>query len=76
MTVTRDDIINLIESAETMADIENLRNDVPLTQQEVDSLDMANVLLLLEEKYEIKIPDEDLKKVQSVDAIVDYIKAL
>lgn len=76
MTVTRDDIINLIESAETMADIENLRNDVPLTQQEVDSLDMANILLLLEEKYEIKIPDEDLKKVQSVDTIVDYIKAL
>ena len=73
MTVTVEEIREIIEKAETMADMETLTNDVPLTEQDIDSLDMANILLLLEEQYEIKVPDEDMSQVQSVDAIVAYI---
>jgi len=75
MTVTAEEIRNIIEEADTMADMDSLVNDVALTEQDVDSLDMANILLLLEEKYEIKIPDEDMSQVQSVDAIVAYLTA-
>lgn len=73
MTVTIEEIRELIENAETMADIDTLKNDIPLTEQEVDSLDMANILLLLEEKYDVKIPDKDLSQLQSVNAIVTYL---
>lgn len=73
MTVTVEEIRNIIEEADTMADMDTLVNDVRLTEQEIDSLDMANILLLLEEKFKIKIPDEDLSKVQSIDAIVAYL---
>ena len=73
MNVTTEEIRDLIEGAETMAEMDTLKNDVSLTEQEVDSLDMANILLLLEEKYDVKIPNEDLKMLQSVDGIVEYL---
>ncbi|MGB6019269.1 MAG: phosphopantetheine-binding protein, partial [Sulfurimonadaceae bacterium] len=73
MTVTVEEIRSIIEEADTMADMDTLVNDMPLTEQDVDSLDMANILLLLEEKFEIKIPDEDMNQVQSIDAIVSYL---
>lgn len=73
MTVTAEEIRNILEKADTMADMDTLENDVPLTDQEVDSLDMANVYLLLEEHYGIKIPDTDLGKLNSIDNIVSYL---
>lgn len=73
MTVTVEEIRNIVEHAETMAEMETLKNDLPLTEQEVDSLDMANILLLIEEKYDIKIPDKDMNQVQSIDNIVKYL---
>ena len=73
MTVTVEEIRNIVESAETMADMETLENGIPLTEQDVDSLDMANILLLIEEKYEIKIPDKDMNQIQSIDNIVKYL---
>ena len=76
MAVTTEEIREIIESAETMAEIDTLVNDVPLTEQDVDSLDMANILLLIEEKYDVKIPDEDMNKIQTVDGIVTYVSDL
>lgn len=76
MKVTVEEIISIIEEAESMADIDTLKNNIPLTEQEVDSLDMANILLLLEEKFDVKIPDQDTNQLQSVDDIVTYISGL
>ena len=76
MKVTVEVIRNIIEEAESMADMDTLKNDIPLTEQEVDSLDMANILLLLEEKFDVKIPDKDTNQLQSVDDIVTYISGL
>ena len=76
MKVTIEEIRSIIEQAESMADMDTLKNDIPLTEQEVDSLDMANILLLLEEKFDVKIPDKDTNQVQSIDDIVTYISGL
>ena len=73
MTVTVDEIREIIEKADTMADMESLENDVSLSDQDVDSLDMANIFLLIEEKYGVKIPDTDTGKMTSVDEIVAYL---
>lgn len=73
MTITAEEIRNIIEEADTMADMESLQNDVALTEQGVDSLDMANIYLLIEEKCNVKIPDTDLGQLSSVDAIVTYL---
>ena len=73
MTITVEEIRNIIKKAETMVEMDDLVNNIPLTEQDVDSLDMANILLLLEEAYNIKIPDKDLNQLQSVDDIVSYL---
>lgn len=73
MTVTVEEIRNIIEEADTMANMDTLKNDTPLTEQDIDSLDLANIYLLIEEKMDVKIPDEELSKVRSVDNIVIYL---
>ena len=40
-----------------------------------DSLDLFELVMALEEKYEIEIPSEDLEKLATVGDVVEYIKA-
>ena len=39
-----------------------------------DSLDIVELIMSLEEEFEIEIPDADAEKVVSVQDVVDYIK--
>lgn len=39
-----------------------------------DSLDVVELIMALEEEFDIEIPDEDAEKVVSVQDVVDYIK--
>lgn len=39
-----------------------------------DSLDLFEVIMALEEKYEIEIPTEDLEKMTTVGSVLAYLK--
>ena len=39
-----------------------------------DSLDTVELVMALEEEFEIEIPDEDAEKIQTVAAAVDFVK--
>ena len=39
-----------------------------------DSLDTVELVMALEEEFEIEIPDEDAEKILTVAAAVDFIK--
>lgn len=39
-----------------------------------DSLDIVELIMALEEEFEIEIPDEEAEKIQTVGDVVDYIK--
>ncbi len=39
-----------------------------------DSLDIVELVMALEEEFDIEIPDSDAEKVVSVGDVVDYIK--
>ena len=39
-----------------------------------DSLDTVELVMALEEEFDIEIPDEDAEKITSVQNAVDYIK--
>ena len=39
-----------------------------------DSLDIVELIMALEEDFEIEIPDEDAEKITSVGNIVEYIR--
>lgn len=41
----------------------------------VDSLDLFELVMALEEEFGVEIPSEDLENITTVKAVVDYLKA-
>lgn len=41
---------------------------------EADSLDLFELVMALEEEYDIEIPSEDLNSIKTVQDIMDYLK--
>ena len=41
---------------------------------EADSIDAVEIIMAIEEEYDLEIPDEEAEKFQKVVDIVDYIK--
>jgi len=74
MNVTSEEIRDiLIEEVDGLVDMSTLENNVSLSDQGVDSLDMSNIYLLIEEQYNVKVPDADLDQLTTIDAIVLYL---
>ena len=40
-----------------------------------DSLDLFELVMALEEEYNVEIPSEDLEKLTAVGAVMDYLKS-
>ena len=40
-----------------------------------DSLDIVELIMALEEEFDMEIPDEDAEKIQTVDDVTKYIQA-
>lgn len=40
-----------------------------------DSLDMVEMLIALEDKYDITIPDDEAKNLDTIGKLVDYIES-
>lgn len=38
-----------------------------------DSLDIVELIMALEEEYDMEIPDEDAEKIQTVNDVISYI---
>ena len=72
--IVADDVIKLIHSIDDVSTLpKEIRAGKTLAEQGVDSLDAMSVYLHIEEKYGIKIPDEAVDKLDSVDNIVAYL---
>lgn len=39
-----------------------------------DSLDLFNLVMAFEDEYGVEIPSEDLEKITTVSAVVNYLK--
>lgn len=40
-----------------------------------DSLDIVELVMALEEEFEIDIPDEDAEKIETVKELIDYVSS-
>ncbi|MBQ0043090.1 MAG: acyl carrier protein [Lachnospiraceae bacterium] len=58
-----------IDKAE-ITETTNFKDDL-----EVDSLDLFELVMAFEEEFGVEIPSEDLEKLTTPGAIVDYMKA-
>jgi acyl carrier protein len=66
-------ILNILLDTVVFNDTSAIQYDSSFSENGVDSLDMANILLAIEEKFKVKIPDEDIPRLTSVNAIADYL---
>ncbi len=48
--------------------------DRPLREIGIDSLDMMSILLAIEEKYNVSVPDQDIDQLKTINLIVSYIE--
>lgn len=68
-----DKVKQIINTPEVTINIADLKNDVLLKDQGVDSLEMMNITLAIEENLNIGIPDDDIVKLSTLDKIAEYI---
>lgn len=77
--VTKDDVLSgLAEIVNEIAGIpeEDVKLDKSFTDDlDVDSLSMVEVVVAAEERFEVKIPDDEVKNLKTVGDAVDYILA-
>jgi len=48
--------------------------DTTFTDLNADSLDIVELIMALEEEFDLDIPDEDAEKIRTVGDAVNYIK--
>ncbi|MGK5629782.1 acyl carrier protein [Streptomyces sp. URMC 123] len=77
MAATKEDIVEgLAEIVNEIAGIptEDVKEEKSFTDDlDVDSLSMVEVVVAAEERFDVKIPDEDVKTLKTVGDAVDYI---
>ncbi|MEV7025119.1 acyl carrier protein [Kitasatospora sp. NPDC093558] len=76
---TKDEVLEgLAEIVNEIAGIptEDVQLDKSFTDDlDVDSLSMVEVVVAAEERFDVKIPDDEVKNLKSVGDAVDYILA-
>jgi acyl carrier protein len=71
--ITSQDVVELIAASAIEVDTANLRDDVDLFGQGLDSLDMANLELRIEERYGIDIKPEQSLRLRTIRDYVDFV---
>jgi len=71
--VTVKEILETIEKANLVKDVNALLLGKPLSEQGIDSLDFSGILFNLEEVFGVEIPDEDMDSLQTIDSILIYL---
>lgn len=74
--VSVEKIKSLIGECNIVEDATTLDVEADLSDQGIDSLDLANILLKIDETYGIEIPDEAADNLTNIDSIYTYLKEL
>ena len=53
---------------------EGITEETSFEDLDADSLDIVELIMALEEEFDLEIPDEDAEKLTTVGAAVDYVK--
>lgn len=67
-------IIEIIEEQLSLDGVEITENTSFSGDLEVDSLDLFEITMAIEEEFGIEIPSEDLDKITTVGSVVAYLK--
>lgn len=53
---------------------DKITSESTFDELDADSLDVVDVIMSLEDEYEIEIPDEEIEHMSTVGDLVDYIE--
>ena len=67
-------IIGIVASV-TRRSADKIRVDASFDEQGIDSLDRLNILFELESEFNLDIPDEEARNINSVKQIIERIEA-
>jgi acyl carrier protein len=76
MNVTREQVLEVIARAGVSVDVGAIQGNISLSKAGIDSLEMMNVFLAIEENFNIKLSDEDTEKLNTLDDIIAYLQGL
>ena len=62
-----------IVAEQLSVDPETITMDTRFDELNADSLDVVEVIMTLEQEFDIQIPDEEAEKIKDIGAVVDYI---
>jgi acyl carrier protein len=71
--VQRDEVVTIIRSVSSSTKVDDDEYQKKLKDIGIDSLDLSGILLEIEEKFKIKIPDQDIERLETIDKIVEYV---
>ncbi|MFA5575881.1 MAG: acyl carrier protein [Tissierellaceae bacterium] len=70
-----DKVRNIIADQLGVDDVDSITAETSLTKDlEADSLDAVEIMMALEDEFEITVPDEDAEKLLVVGEIVKYVE--
>jgi acyl carrier protein len=75
MADIRNEVIKIIQKVCDTLRLEPGDFSKPLSDVGIDSLDLTSILLQLEERLGIGIPDDDVAKIETIDKIIEYVTA-
>jgi len=73
MKITKEKLKEILEDYEINVDLGDIKDNVNLYDQDIDSIDVMNMLLGIEDKLGVKISDEDANKLETLNDFLNYI---
>ncbi len=71
--VQRSEVETIIKSVSSSARVADPDRSKTLREIGIDSLDLSGILLEIEERFRIKIPDQDIERLETIDKLVEYV---
>lgn len=71
----KEEVINIISSTLEIDKKSINENTNLIADLDVESLDLVNLVVAFEEKYGMEIPDQDIKNLQTVSDIINYLES-
>ncbi len=65
--------IREIVAEQLNVDPESITMETRFDELNADSLDVVEVIMTLEQEFDIQIPDEEAERIKDIGAVVDYI---
>ncbi len=68
--------VKMILSDQLEVEEDTITNDTDIQDDlGADSLDVVDLIMSLEDEFEIEVPDEDIESLRTVGALVSYIES-